>query len=181
MKFTLEIELGNDAMQRFGHIARALRRTANKLDEYPVTSALCVDPGFAIKDENGNTVGKWEVTKAGGDCKVGGLSSHQADITVVIFRKWRDTDDVIAIFPLDPGTNDPYTCESYMHVGQHGSCDPKRVITATKPAKPAEYEPLQRELESFPYNYQFEVRQRIPHDHIEVRRKKLAEQRGEVG
>ena len=43
MKFTLTIELGNDAMRPRAHIAEALRNIAAKL--------------------NGNRVGQWEVSQ----------------------------------------------------------------------------------------------------------------------
>jgi hypothetical protein len=60
MKFTLEIELGNDAMQTCDDVGRAIREVAEEfldcMDEpTPVRDIL-------IKDINGNTVGKWEVT-----------------------------------------------------------------------------------------------------------------------
>ena len=51
-KFKCEIELGNDAMQSNEQIARALLDVADAL--------LSTDIGN-IRDENGNTVGSWEV------------------------------------------------------------------------------------------------------------------------
>jgi hypothetical protein len=62
----------------------------------------------------------------------------------VIFRKFADG-DVIAIFPELAGTNDPWTCLDYMHIGQHGSGDVDFYSTL-KPATPAEYAPLYNEL-----------------------------------
>lgn len=70
--------------------------------------------------------------------------------TIVIFRKFRDG-DVIALFPCEPGTNDPWTCQSYMHVGQHGSAS-SELHTRTKPASEQEYRDLKRELEAIGYN-----------------------------
>ncbi len=67
------------------------------------------------------------------------------DKTPVIFRKWPGG-DVIALFPTELGTADPYTCSSYEHVGQHGAADPQDVISATKPASPGEYSDLLAEL-----------------------------------
>jgi len=66
MKFTLEIELGNDAMQTAEDIAHALQDVAKGLmtygiggrSRYPITK---VD-GRKIMDVNGNSVGKWEVS-----------------------------------------------------------------------------------------------------------------------
>ena len=55
MKFTLEIELGNDAMRTANDVANALDRIADEVLFVGLT-------GRAIRDTNGNTVGKWEVT-----------------------------------------------------------------------------------------------------------------------
>jgi hypothetical protein len=71
--------------------------------------------------------------------------------TLVIFRKFNN-DDVIAIFPELPGDYSRYTCLSYIHVGQHGSCSPNLVIRDTKPATPAEYEDLRQELTRVGYD-----------------------------
>lgn len=54
MKFKLEIELGNDAMQDQHDVAKVLRDVANHLGgPYGLSGK--------IKDDNGNTVGRWEV------------------------------------------------------------------------------------------------------------------------
>jgi len=71
-------------------------------------------------------------------------------ITKVIFRKYPDG-DILALFPEERGTNDPYTCSCYAHVGQHGSADPQHVIRSTKAAKPAEYAALKGERERIGY------------------------------
>lgn len=71
--------------------------------------------------------------------------------TPVIFRKFKEW-DIIAIFPTIPGTSDQYTCQSYMHIGQHGSCEPTYLIQNTKPAKPEEYEELLQELINIGYD-----------------------------
>ena len=59
MKFTLTIELGNDAMQTDTDIRDVLHATAYKarLSNPPEDG----DEG-SVHDYNGNTVGKWEVT-----------------------------------------------------------------------------------------------------------------------
>lgn len=56
MKFKLEIELGNEAMHGYHDIFAAIR-------QIKITD-LGIKPGHGapIRDENGNTVGKWEVT-----------------------------------------------------------------------------------------------------------------------
>jgi hypothetical protein len=94
--------------------------------------------------------------------------------TQVIFRKWpRYQGDIIALFPCEPATSDVYTCESYEHVGQHGAAS-LDVIYRTKPAKPEEYADLKRELESAPYYYHLDVKQRVPSNALEIRRRKLS-------
>jgi len=73
--------------------------------------------------------------------------------TLVIFRKFRDGGDIVALFPeMEEGQN---LCNSYQHVGQHGSASyawlvggPNRI---TVPAKPGEYADLLAELESIGY------------------------------
>lgn len=89
--------------------------------------------------------------------------------TKVVFRVWNNDDgsygdagnDVIALFPELPGDTDPATCESFMHVGQHGSASVHHVWRATRRANKGEYLPLLRELESAPYFYRLQVRQKI--------------------
>ena len=52
-KFTLDIDLGNDAMQTADDVAEALRRVAKRLEaDRDLSSGL-------IRDLNGNTVGVW--------------------------------------------------------------------------------------------------------------------------
>jgi hypothetical protein len=68
----------------------------------------------------------------------------------VIFRKWKDN-DIVAIFPTLLGTNDPYSCQMYEHVGQHGAGDPFHVIGQTAAAKPKEYASLLKELHQIGY------------------------------
>ena len=84
------------------------------------------------------------------------------ETTPVLFRKWKKEGDVIAIFPYDLGNNDPATCSSYQHVGQHGSCDPQHLMGVTTEALPEEYEPLKQELESAPYHYQLMLIHKLP-------------------
>jgi len=56
-KFILEIDLGNEAMQTRGDIAGALERASMmvRCGNYPL--------GATIRDDNGNVVGKYEVTE----------------------------------------------------------------------------------------------------------------------
>jgi len=66
--------------------------------------------------------------------------------TLVIFRKWRDSGDIIALFPEIPSDAHGWFCEAYEHVGQHGGADYHGVIQATKPATEREAVPLAEEL-----------------------------------
>ena len=64
MKFTLNIELGNAEMLTIYDVACALRKTADRLDGLPPNAEPSeLDPfdrKGGIRDENGNTVGKWQ-------------------------------------------------------------------------------------------------------------------------
>jgi len=64
----------------------------------------------------------------------------------IIFRKWRDNGDVIAVFPEWPSAIHFGEVNSYEHVGQSGGADYDLVISKTVPAKPAEYKELLEEL-----------------------------------
>lgn len=63
--------------------------------------------------------------------------------TVVVFRTFLDGNDVIAIFPEQKGNG--YNCGSYMHVGQHGECDPvgltSGIVPTTRPSTREEIAP----------------------------------------
>ena len=76
-----------------------------------------------------------------------------------IFRKFSNG-DVIALFPEVPGDSNPFTCSSYMHVGQHGSASafPGRDTT---PATHEEYSPLLAELKRI--GYEIRVVKRFTH------------------
>jgi hypothetical protein len=71
--------------------------------------------------------------------------------TKVIFRRWKQG-EVIAIFPELPGTNDPGTCMSYQHTGQHGAADPSHVTSQTRPATGTDVDQLYRELSQIGYD-----------------------------
>lgn len=67
MKFALEIQLGNDAMQTGESIAIALRNQADyiatrySLDQ--ITASAPKNGKHDIRDDNGNVVGSWTVGK----------------------------------------------------------------------------------------------------------------------
>jgi hypothetical protein len=71
-------------------------------------------------------------------------------MTRVIFRIWRDTGAVLALFP-DEIANMTGDCLSYEHVGQHGAADYNACIQRTRLAQPAQFAALKRELEAIGY------------------------------
>lgn len=76
--------------------------------------------------------------------------TQDTDTADVIFRIFPEG-DVIALFPGIAGDNNAReTCMSYMHIGQHGSAS-VYLASDTKPATPAQYAPLARELEGLGY------------------------------
>ena len=64
--------------------------------------------------------------------------------TLVVFRRWRDNGDIIALFPEIPSDINGHFCEAYEHVGQHGGADCHGVIQATRPATGEEVHPGSR-------------------------------------
>jgi len=81
------------------------------------------------------------------------------DKTKVLFRKWKDTGDVTAMFPEVPSNLHGSECMAYEHFGQHGAAFPENVISHTSPATSEEYAELKVELERL--GYVLEVRQRL--------------------
>jgi hypothetical protein len=74
--------------------------------------------------------------------------------TLVIFRKWRDTGDVIALFPAVPSDAQGLLCEAFEQVGQHGGADYHGVVAATRPVTAEEAVPLAGELARIGYRLQ---------------------------
>ncbi len=77
--------------------------------------------------------------------------------TIVVFRRFVSDDAIVALFPAEVNYPDG-ACESYMHIGQHGAADYSHCLRITRPATPAEYAPLKRELEGI--GYELEIRKR---------------------
>lgn len=69
--------------------------------------------------------------------------------TPVVFRMFKG--ECVAIFPTLAGTNDPNTCMSYQHIGQHGACY-VWIGQRARLAKSYEYAALARELKGLGYN-----------------------------
>lgn len=69
---------------------------------------------------------------------------QDAEETTVVFRAYKDSGEVIALFPnIDEGRG---MCSSYLRVGQHGAADYAGTIAITRPATEHEYEDLAAEL-----------------------------------
>jgi hypothetical protein len=76
------------------------------------------------------------------------------DTTLVVFRRWHDSSDIIALFPEIPTDLNGWYCEAYEHVGQHGGANYHGVVQATKPATDEEAASLAQELTRIGYNLQ---------------------------
>lgn len=65
MKLTLEVELGNDAMQTYADALEAIRKSFDSVimeQDAPNNTRVEEDETGVIRDLNGNAVGSWEVT-----------------------------------------------------------------------------------------------------------------------
>lgn len=76
--------------------------------------------------------------------------------TKAVFRIYPKSSggEILALFPQIPESYNGYSCSCYAHVGQHSGADPMVVVGQTRPAKPAEYADLKRELEGLGYDLQ---------------------------
>ena len=79
------------------------------------------------------------------------MSDEFSPVTQVVFRRWRDTGDIIELFPELPADYQGRFCDAYEHIGQHGGADYYGVILATKPVSLEDAAPLARELERIGY------------------------------
>ncbi len=93
--------------------------------------------------------------------------------TITVFRVWRDSGEVIALFPEVASDPSGLLCDSYMHVGQHGSAAYADCIRASRPAARLEYAPLASELMHV-YGYRLDVRRRASRLAYARRRQMLA-------
>lgn len=72
------------------------------------------------------------------------------EINKVIFRKTKDSSEIVAIFPYSiADLSGSMTC--YAHVGQHSACSVEWYRNHTKMATPKEYAALKKELEGLGY------------------------------
>jgi|HubBroStandDraft_2_1064218.scaffolds.fasta_scaffold48431_2 hypothetical protein len=62
LKLVIEIEFGNDAMQRYSQASSLLKGCLGTSDNH---AKPCLGDGFTMRDVNGNRVGFWEVRERG--------------------------------------------------------------------------------------------------------------------
>lgn len=79
------------------------------------------------------------------------MSDDSTRITLVVFRRWRDNGDIIALFPELPADYQGRYCDAYEHVGQHGGADYQGVMQATRPVSLEDAADLILELERIGY------------------------------
>ncbi len=75
---------------------------------------------------------------------------------LVIFRKWKDDGEILALFPEMLENDGLVNC--YAHIGQHGAADYHYCLTQSGPATPEEYTDLQQELENIGYDLKIRKR-----------------------
>jgi hypothetical protein len=78
-------------------------------------------------------------------------TTMQNDETLVVFRRWKDTGDLIALFPAIPSDLFGNYCLSYAALGQHAGADYFGVVQATRPASKEAAAPLAEELKRVGY------------------------------
>lgn len=91
--------------------------------------------------------------------------------TKVLFRRYKGTSDIVALFPRLPATPNPAYCLSYMHIGQHGAADPNGCIFMTVPAKPEEYSSLEAQL--IRVGYKLKIAKRTTRADYEARKTEI--------
>lgn len=94
----------------------------------------------------------------------------------VIFRTFKDTKEVIALFPLEPfsRTDQGWAVVSYMHTGQHSAASPELMREGTRPATPKQIKPLLSELRRIYKRGSLKVAKRFPRNAYAVRKAKLS-------
>ncbi len=94
---------------------------------------------------------------------------------IVVFRRWRDTGDIIALFPELPADLYGDCCDAYERVGQHGGADYHGVIQHTTPCSLNDAAALAHELRTI--GYTLRPIKRAGHVHHEARRQLAADLR----
>ncbi len=83
----------------------------------------------------------------------------------VVFRRWKDNGDIIALFPALPADIFGEYCDAYEIVGQHGGADYFGVVQHTKPCSIEESADLATELRRIGYRLRpIKRASRVHHD-----------------
>jgi hypothetical protein len=84
---------------------------------------------------------------------------------VVVFRRWKENGDVIALFPALPADLYGEYCDAYESIGQHGGADFHGVIQHTRPCSLNDAADLVAELERIGYRLRpIKRASRVHHD-----------------
>lgn len=86
----------------------------------------------------------------------------------VVFRRWRDTRTVFALFPTSPSDYQGFYCDAYEPVGGHGGADYFGCVQASRPVSADEAADLKQELERI--GYRVRPIKRASRKHHEARR-----------
>ena len=79
--------------------------------------------------------------------------------------------DLVAIFPTEPGTNDPWSMTCYSTVGEHSSCHTSYML-ATKPATKEQVQAMLQVLKGRGYE-NLKVVSRVTKHHLKARKQQL--------
>ena len=99
--------------------------------------------------------------------------NKMSQVDIVVFRRWKNGGDVIALFPELPADVHGRYCDAYEHIGQHGGADYHGVIRKTKPCSLDAAADLADELRTIGYRLRpvrranrkhHEMRQRLASD-----------------
>jgi len=101
-----------------------------------------------------------------------------ADADVVVFRRWKENGDVIALFPALPADLYGEYCDAYEHVGQHGGADYHGVVQHTRPCSLNDAADLVTELRRIGYILQ--PRRRASQVHHDRRRQIASDLRNTI-
>lgn len=72
----------------------------------------------------------------------------------VIFRRWNETGDLLALFPEQPADAEGRYCLAYDELGQHIAADYEQIMRDTTPVSPTQCGRFAHELTLLGYNLQ---------------------------
>ena len=73
---------------------------------------------------------------------------------LVIFRRWNDTGDIVAIFPEQPADDQGRFCLAHDELGQQIAAEYEQIIQDTTPVSSPEYGRFAHELRLLGYDLQ---------------------------